>query len=182
MRDWRTCPRCAAGLERRVPEGDDEERLACPACGLVLYENPAPTASAIVVDDTGRALLARRGIEPFKGMWDAPGGFVRPGEDGEEAARRELDEETGLEIAVGPVLAILPDTYGAGGVATLNIFYLARVLGGTPTPASDVSEIAWFGRDELPPPSEIAFVCVREALEQWRRGLPQAGPGIVNEP
>ncbi len=182
MRDWRHCPRCAAELTRAVPPGDDEERLVCPACGLVLYENPAPTASAIVVDEAGRAMLARRGIEPFRGMWDLPGGFVRPGEDGEEAARRELEEETGLEIAVGPVLAILPDTYGAQGVATLNIFYLARVAAGVPRPASDVSEVAWFGPGELPPASAIAFACVRDALERWRRARPQEGPGIVNEP
>jgi ADP-ribose pyrophosphatase YjhB (NUDIX family) len=181
VRDWRHCPRCAADLVRGVPDGDDEDRLMCRACGLVLYQNPAPTASALVVDDAGRVMLARRGIEPFRGMWDAPGGFMRPGENGEEAARRELEEETGLEIAVGPVLAILPDTYGEG-TATLNIFYLARIVGGTPAPASDVSEIAWFGRDELPPASEIAFACVADALDQWRHARPQAGPGIVNEP
>jgi ADP-ribose pyrophosphatase YjhB (NUDIX family) len=182
MRDWRHCPRCAADLERRVPEGDDEERLVCPACGLVLYDNPAPTASAIVVDDAGRVMLGRRGIEPFRGLWDAPGGFMRPGEDGEEAARRELEEETGVEIAVGPVLAILPDTYGGEGVSTLNVFYLARIVRGEPTPASDVAEIAWFGPGELPPPAQIAFACVREALDRWRLQSLQAGPGIVNEP
>jgi ADP-ribose pyrophosphatase YjhB (NUDIX family) len=159
-----------------VPEGDDEERLVCPACGLVLYENPAPTASALVVDDEGRVLLARRGIEPFRGMWDAPGGFVRPGESGEEAARRELREETGLEIDVGEVLAIVPDTYGGDGQTTLNIFYRGRVRGGVAAPASDVSELAWFGSDELPEPARIAFRCVAEALARWRL------QPIVNEP
>lgn len=168
MRDWAHCPRCAATLVRAVPAGDDEERLVCPACGLVLYDNPAPTASAVVVDDRGRVLLARRGIEPFRGLWDLPGGFMRPGEDGEAAARRELGEETGLAIATGAVLAILPDTYGPDGVATLNIFYLARVVGGEPQPASDVSEIGWFRPGELPPAAEIAFACVARALAAWR--------------
>ena len=105
MRDWHHCPRCAETLHRAVPEGDDEERLLCPACALVLYENPAPTASAVVVDGRGRVMLTRRGIEPHRGMWDLPGGFIRPGEDGEAAARRELLEETGLEIATDGVLA-----------------------------------------------------------------------------
>jgi ADP-ribose pyrophosphatase YjhB (NUDIX family) len=176
VRDWRHCPRCAAALVRTAPGGDDEERLTCPACGLVLYENPAPTASALVVDDRGRVLLTRRGIEPFRDMWDVPGGFIRPGESGEEAARRELREETGLAIEVGAVLAVLPDTYGDGGDATLNIFYLARVLEGEPRPASDVSEAAWFSPAELPPPGRIAFRCVGRALAVWR-----SSP-IVNEP
>ena len=168
MRDWAHCPRCAAALVRRVPDGDDEERLLCPACGLVLYENPAPTASAVVVDEQGRVLLTRRGIEPFRGTWDLPGGFIRPGEDGEAAARRELLEETGLEIATGPVLAIVPDRYGPQGGPTLNIFYVARVVEGDAQPASDVAEIGWFDPDALPPRGQVAFACVAAALARWR--------------
>jgi ADP-ribose pyrophosphatase YjhB (NUDIX family) len=170
MREWRYCPRCAGELVRAVHGGDDEERLLCRACGLVLYDNPAPTASAVVVDGHGRVMLARRGIEPFRGMWDLPGGFVRPDEDGPGAVRRELREETGLDIAHEHVLAIVPDRYGAGGVATLNVFYLARVTGGVERPASDVAEIAWFAPADLPPRSEIAFACVAEALRRWRAG------------
>jgi ADP-ribose pyrophosphatase YjhB (NUDIX family) len=170
VRGWRHCPRCAAALTRAVPAGDDEERLLCPACGLVLYENPAPTASAVLVDKGGRVMLTRRGIEPHRGMWDLPGGFVRPGEDGAAAARRELLEETGLEIAPERVLAIVPDRYGPQGEATLNIFYLARVVGGDARPASDVVEIGWFAPEALPPRDQIAFECVAEALARWRAG------------
>ena len=181
MRDWRHCPRCAADLERRVPAGDDEERLLCPACGLVLYENPAPTAGAIVDDGDGRIMLVRRAIEPFKGKWDVPGGFIKPGEDGEDAVHRELDEELGVQVRVGTAAWVIADTYGAEGVPTLNIFYLARIGSGEPAPADDVAEIAWFRANELPPASEIAFTCVRDVLVRWRRGQPEAGSGIVNE-
>ena len=181
MRDWRHCPRCTADLERRVPAGDDEERLLCPVCGLVLYENPAPTAGAIVDDPEGRILLVRRAIEPAKGKWDIPGGFVKPGEDGEDAVRRELAEELGVEVLVGAGAWVIADTYGAEGVPTLNIFYPARIVRGEPAPADDVDAIAWFGADELPPSSEIAFACVRELLARRRRGGSQAGSGIVNE-
>jgi ADP-ribose pyrophosphatase YjhB (NUDIX family) len=96
---------------------------------------------------------------------------MRPGEDGEQAARRELLEETGLEIAVGRVLAIIPDVYGPDDEPTLNIFYLARVVAGTAAPASDVAEIDWFGADALPPSDRIAFACVADALERWRTDM-----------
>jgi len=168
VKDWRHCPRCGSPLGRRVSEGDDEERLACAACGLVLYDNPAPTASAVVVDAHGRVMLTRRGIEPFRGMWDLPGGFVRPHEDGPAAARRELREETGLDIEPGDVIAIIPDVYGDNGEATLNIFYEARVRGGVERPASDVTEIAWLAPADLPDRSQVAFACVAEALARWR--------------
>ena len=68
------------------------------------------------------------------------------------------------------MLAILPDVYGAGDEPTFNVFYLARVASGTPRPASDVSEIGWFGPGELPGGGQIAFACVREALARWRAG------------
>jgi len=182
VRDWTHCPRCAATLVRSVPAGDDEERLWCPACGLVLYENPAPTASAIVEDRDGRIMLVRRGIEPFRGLWDLPGGFVRPGEDGKAAARRELEEETGLDVLVGAAVEAVPDVYGPDAAPTLNLFYQARIVSGTPTPGSDAAEIAWFGPDALPPPSQIAFACVREVLARWGGARVQEGSGIVNEP
>ena len=164
MRDWRLCPRCGAELSTGVPPGDDRERLRCPACGLVLYDNPAPTVSAIVVRD-GRVLLTRRGIEPQKGMWDTPGGFVEAGEDPEAALRRELREETGLEIEVDGLLAIIPDRYG-DGPATLNVFYVARALGGPGEARSDVTEIGWFAPDEVP--AELAFRNGETAIALWR--------------
>lgn len=167
---WVACPRCRADLQR------DAERVGCPRCGFVAYGNPKPTATAVCVDDAGRVLLTRRAVEPSIGAWDLPGGFVDEFEHPLDALRRELREETGLEIEVGDVVAILPDTYAADDQTTLNIFYAAHVTGGDPAPASDVSELAWFAPAELPEAGRIAFRCVAEALARWR-----AWP-IVNEP
>jgi 8-oxo-dGTP diphosphatase len=165
VKDWRICPRCAAGLEHGPVPGEDTDRLHCTACGLVLYENPAPTVSALVERD-GRVLLTRRGIEPQLGMWDTPGGFVEAGEDPAEALRRELLEETGLEIEVGDLLGIYPDRYG-DRTPTLNIFYLARVVdGGEGEPRDDVTELGWFPPTDLPP--ELAFANGERALAEWR--------------
>ena len=88
VKDWRVCPRCAAGLRHGPVRARMRTVCTVTACGLVLYENPAPTVSAIVERD-GRVLLTRRGIEPRLGMWDTPGGFIEAGEEpaGGAAAR-----------------------------------------------------------------------------------------------
>jgi ADP-ribose pyrophosphatase YjhB (NUDIX family) len=121
-----------------------------------------------VLDGAGRVLLARRAVEPFLGFWDTPGGFVEPGESLQECVRRELREEAGVEIAVGRLVATVPDTYGPTGDATVNSFFECRLVSGEPQPDDDVAELRWFARDELPAPEELAFACVRTALATWR--------------
>jgi 8-oxo-dGTP diphosphatase len=148
-----------------MPAGEDGERLHCPACGLVVYDNPAPTASALVVRE-GALLLTRRAREPLAGQWDVPGGFIEPMELPEQTVRRELLEETGLEVEVGELLGIHLDRYGDDGAATLNLFYAATVAGGRERPADDVSEIGWFPLAGLDP-AMVAFASGRAAIEQF---------------
>ena len=110
------CPRCATELELRSSPGPDPDRLTCPACGFVHYGNPAPTVQAWIERD-GAFLALRRGQDPFRGEWNMPGGFVEPGEAGPEAIAREVREETGLEVEVGPVIGIYASSYGDGADA-----------------------------------------------------------------
>jgi A/G-specific adenine glycosylase len=121
-----------------------------------------------VLDEHRRVLLGRRGIEPFLGLWDTPGGFVEVGESLEECVRRELREEAGVEIEVGRLVASVPDTYGPAGDATINAFFECRLLSGEPRPDDDVAELRWFAPDALPAADELAFQCVRTALATWR--------------
>lgn len=164
LHGWRFCPVCGGGLRG----GDD--RLECEACGYVVYANPAPTASALVVDEHDRLLLARRAAEVEHGKWDLPGGFVEEGEDPIDALRRELREETGLTVEPVRLFGIWMDWYGSGDDrrSTLNLYWLARAVGGELAAADDVSELAWFGRDELPPREQIAFTNVPKVLAAWR--------------
>lgn len=161
---WRYCPRCRAPLD---PAGN---HVSCPSCGFVAYANPKPTATAVCVDGEGRVLLTKRAIEPHLGAWDLPGGFVEEDEHPLEALRRELREETGLEIEPVEFLGVWMDRYGGESTAqtTLNLFWTARVVGGEPRAADDVSELRWFAAPELPPPRELAFDCVAKALAAWR--------------
>jgi len=160
---WRLCPRCGAELD------GDAARLACDTCGFIVYASSKPTAGALCVDN-GRVLLVRRAHPPFEGFWDIPGGFLDEGEGPLDGLRRELREETGLEVEPERFLGIWMDRYGGDSTAeaTLNLYWTARVVGGDAAPADDVSELRWFNRDELPAPDELAFENVPLVLAAWR--------------
>ena len=181
---YRFCPQCASTLERRQIQA--RALLACPSCDFIHYNNSRPCTGVLVLDQ-GRLLLVERADEPFQGYWDIPGGFLEAGEHPEAGAKRELLEETGLEIEITGLLGFFMDTYGEGDIPTLNICYLARVTGGQARAGSDAARLHWFPVEELP--DRIAFHWEQEALEQWTqdargRGGSRGGvrrPGTGNE-
>jgi ADP-ribose pyrophosphatase YjhB (NUDIX family) len=161
---WKHCPRCSAPLE------SDGRSANCGECGYVAYAGPEPTVCALVLDDAGRVLLARRKFEPDAGKWDVPGGFLEEDEEALDGLRRELREETGLEIEPLELAGIWADRYGGGdnATATLNLYWTARIVSGEPTAADDVAELRWFSLDDLPPDEEMAFENVAKALHSRR--------------
>jgi 8-oxo-dGTP diphosphatase len=161
---WQFCPRCRAALER------EPKRVACPDCGFAAYANPAPTACAVCVDAEGRILLVRRSAEVFDGFWDLPGGFVDEDEHPIDTIRRELREETGLEVEPLDFVGVWMDRYSEdeSGPSTLNLYWRARVVGGDPRADDDVSELRWFAPAELPPPDRLAFRNVAQVLTRLR--------------
>ena len=161
---WKYCPRCAAELEH------SHERVDCPSCGFVSHSNSEPTACALVVDDEGRLLLVRRAGDPYRDTWDLPGGFLEEAETPLDGLRRELREETGLEIEPDGFVGAWLDAYGDGpdSPTTLNLYWAAHVVGGEAVAGDDASELGWFARDELPPGDELGFPNVREVLRAWQ--------------
>jgi ADP-ribose pyrophosphatase YjhB (NUDIX family) len=161
---WAHCPRCANELTRR------DNAVACASCGFVLYGHSAVTASALPEDGEGRVLLARRGIDPDRGLWDAVGGFVEEAEHPLDGLLREVEEETGLGFEPARLLGIWMGRYAEDDRATLNLFWTGRLSAGEPMPADDVAELCWFAAGELPPPDELAFDgLIADVLAAWRR-------------
>lgn len=162
MPAFRFCPNCAARLP--TDPSNPHASQSCGACGATYYHNSKPTAGALILRDD-QILLAERAIEPFRGYWDIPGGFLEPGEHPADGARREALEETGLQIAIADSpFAIMIDRYGESQDYTLNLYYVATVIGGEAQPADDVASLRWFPLNALP--ERVAFDHANEVLRR----------------
>ena len=154
------CQRCGHTTEMREIEG--HLRPVCAACGAVTYLDPK-VAVAVIVERGGRVLLGRRGARTREpGKWSFPAGFVERGEAVEDAAAREIAEEVGLDITVGPVLGV----WSEPGEPVVLIVYPALTARGEAVAADDLTEIGWFTPDALP---ELAFPHDPEILSAWER-------------
>ncbi len=165
------CPLCAGPLQYRQLEDERYPQPVCTQGGHVVWQNPKPTVSALVLrhhdqDGVLEVLLVQRARPPWEGPWDCPGGFIDPEEHPTDALRRELLEELSIDATIGELVGIYMDRYGEGGESTLNLYYRGVIRTGTPTPGSDVSAAAWFALDALPHP--LAFDNNRHALEALR--------------
>lgn len=152
---WKGCPRCGAALER------ESGRAHCPACGSDYYANSAPAVEGLLERD-GKVLLSKRGIEPRRGYWDLPGGFLEEGEPPLAGLGREFLEETGLTVRARDWLGTHLEPYDHYYV--LGITWLVEAEG-EPVAADDAEELRWFGPDELP--EEMAFPHQDELLRTW---------------
>ena len=158
------CTRCGAGLEFGAVEGEDRDRLACTSCGYVAYVNPRLVVTTIPVNDAGEVVLLRRGIEPGRGSWAQPGGFLEVDETVTEAAIRETLEETGLIVTPGEIVGL----YSRLEAAVVVIAFEARVVGGEYRLNPEALDIQAFTPDAIPWHG-IAFKTTHWALRDWVR-------------
>jgi ADP-ribose pyrophosphatase YjhB (NUDIX family) len=150
---------------RRIPEDDNRERLICADCGFISYENPKVVVGSVVVSDD-RVLLCKRAIEPRRGYWTLPAGYLELGETLEEGARREAMEEAEAAIELDGILGV----FSIARIGQVQVIYRARFPAEPRFAAGPESlDVALFGWDEIPW-NEIAFPSVRWALDAWRRG------------
>jgi len=166
------CTRCGDALQFGEVEGEDRHRLACGSCGYVAYVNPRLVVTTIPINDDGEVVLLRRGIEPGKGWWAQPGGFLEVDETVTEAAIRETLEETGLVVEPGEIVGL----YSRLEAAVVVIAFEARVLRGAYRLNPEALEIQAF-RPEAIPWHGIAFKTTHWALRDWvRRRRPDIHP------
>ncbi len=121
----RFCPLCGVGLERRAVPPEGKQEMVCGGCSFIFYLNHKVVA-ATIPEHEGRVLLTRRTIQPARGKWTFPGGFVDWGEPVEDGALRETWEETGLKVDLDGVLGV----YSYAGTPIVIVVYRARVVGG----------------------------------------------------
>lgn len=151
------CTACAALLEHTA------RHPVCTGCGRTHHRDPKVGVGVVVVQ-AGRLLLVRRGVEPGKGLWALPAGYVDAGEDPRAAAAREALEETGLQVEVGRVLDVYPSraTGGHHG-ASFFLAFQATVVGGELAAADDALEARFHDLAALP---QLAFASTRDAVQR----------------
>lgn len=158
MKKHKFCPACKGTLSNKVIEGS--KRLACPECGWVHYANPLPSAVAFVRNDDGRILLVKRGIEPGKGKWALPSGFVEMNEMPEETVIRELKEETNVQGVAKKLIGVYTQpskVYGGVVLIAYDVQYAQAKL----RAGSDSIDARFFAANKLPP---IPFVSHRRII------------------
>lgn len=153
----RFCPHCGAPIGMRFVGGED--RPFCATCRATFYQDPK-LAVAVLVDDDGRLVLQQRKIDPGKGKWTFPSGYVERYERLEDAAVREVREETGLDVRLTDLLGLFSHT---GNPVVLAV-YTADAVGGTMTVSEESLQVAYFSPSALP---DLAFEHDSDIVASW---------------
>ncbi|HSO26505.1 MAG TPA: NUDIX hydrolase [Anaerolineales bacterium] len=157
--DINFCPRCGKPVTQAERFG--RLRKVCPACDWIFFHDPK-VAVATLIQRNDEVLFVRRAINPRRGLWTLPAGFVDAGEDPRTAAARECLEETGLQVRITGLLDVLAGQEHPNG-AHIIIFYRAEICSGELHPGDDVDMAAFFPRTHLPP---LAFDSTRRILNR----------------
>ncbi len=137
------CPKCGAILDLSGPYPK------CTSCKFIFFQNSKPCVGIFLIKND-LVLLTKRGIEPYKGKYDIPGGFLENGELPETGIRREITEELGVEIKIFDLLGFYINEYGSKHIKTLDIFFVGKITTGTPIVHDDVAKIEWHPISNLP--------------------------------
>ena len=154
-------PESAQRFVRRIPDGDDRDRLVCDSCGFINYENPKVVVGSVATWQE-RILLCRRAINPRKGYWTLPAGFLEQHESAAEGALREAWEEARAELEIDQLLSI----YSIPRISQIQLIFRARLVTPKVEPGPETEVLDLFDWDDIPW-EELAFPSVHWALHHF---------------
>jgi ADP-ribose pyrophosphatase YjhB (NUDIX family) len=147
---------------RTIPKGDDRERAVCAHCGFIDYQNPKVVVGSVALWKT-KILLCKRAIEPRKGYWTLPAGYLELGESVEDGAIREAMEEARARLVIDRLLAV----YSVPRISQVQVMFRARLETPEIAAGPESEAVGLFDWDDIPWP-DIAFPTAGWALRQWR--------------
>jgi ADP-ribose pyrophosphatase YjhB (NUDIX family) len=169
------CSSCGAGVSLRIPPGDSLPRHVCDACGAIHYRNPRLVVGALPVWED-KVLLCRRAIEPRRGLWTLPAGFMENGETVAEAALRETHEEANANISLGEMFTMISVPH----ISQVHVVYRATLVDLDFSAGEETLEVRLFGEQDIPW-DEIAFrtiaLTLRHYFDDRRAGTFRFHPG-----
>ena len=175
----RYCSNCGAQVVLRVPPADDRPRYVCETCKTVHYENPKVVAGCIP-ETSGRILLCRRAIEPRRGLWTFPAGFMELGETTAEAALRETAEEANAAVEIESLFAL----FNIPHISQVYLVFRGRLLNEDYSPGHESLDVRLFTEQDIPW-REIAFPVIAQTLDLYyedrRRGAFQVHNGDIRQ-
>lgn len=160
--------RFPGNFSKRIPSGDNRERDVCDSCGFISYENPKIVVGSVCTRGD-RILLCRRAIEPRRGFWTLPAGYLEAHEATTDGALREAMEEACARIEIDALLAV----YNIPRISQVQVIYRARLLHDDIAAGPESEEVGLFTWEQIPW-DDLAFPSVRWALHHFREVRDQA--------
>ncbi len=155
------CSACGKPVVFRVPPGDNRERFMCEHCDTVHYSNPRIVTGCLATWED-RVLLCKRAIDPRRGYWTLPAGFLENGETAEAGAIRETWEEARAEVELDDLYTL----FSLPHISQVYMFYRARLTAPEFSVGEETEAIGLFGKQDIPW-EQLAFPVVRETLEHY---------------
>jgi ADP-ribose pyrophosphatase YjhB (NUDIX family) len=174
MASIRFCQACGQPVVYQLPDdGDTHERAVCTACRKVHYQNPLNVVGTIPTFE-GRILLCLRNIEPRKGFWTLPAGFMELGESLTQGACRETQEEAGAQFELGPLFSIIT----VEPVTQVHLYFRAKLTSLDFDPGYETQRVALFEPSHIPW-DQLAFRNVHETLRLFCENPEPQAPHVV---
>lgn len=155
------CSECAKPVEFKIPADDNRERFICSGCGVIHYQNPKNVCGAILTSGD-KVLMCRRAIEPRRGLWTLPAGFMENGETVEQAARREAYEEANAYAASMQLFGVFSMPY----ISQVYVMFCGELTDAPVSAGAESLEVALFTKENIPW-DELAFPVVGHSLKLY---------------